>query len=55
MPRTQNQRDLKRKKRRIRKLRKLKVRLTATQDLKTRRILLEKIKQISPWDPLLEE
>ncbi len=55
MPLTQKQRDLNRKRRRIRKLRELKRRLTAAQDMKTRRILLEKIKYISPWDSVLEE
>lgn len=55
MPLTQKQRDLRRKRRRIRKLRELKSRLAATQDTKTRRMLLEKIKQISPWDDVLEE
>lgn len=55
MPLTQKQRDLKRRRRRVRKLRELKSRLAVTQDTKTRRMLLEKIKQISPWDEVLNE
>lgn len=55
MPLTQKQRDLKRKRRRVRKLRDLKARLANTQDTKTRRILLDKIRQLSPWDEVLEE
>jgi hypothetical protein len=55
MPLTQKQRDLKRKRRRVRKLRELKAKLAVTQDTKTRRILLEKIKLISPWDEVLNE
>jgi hypothetical protein len=55
MPLTQKQRDLKRKRRRIRKLRELKIKLTDTQDTKTRRKILEKIRQISPWDEALAE
>ena len=55
MPLTQKQRDLRRKRRRVRKLRELKSKLANTQDTKTRRLLLEKIKQISPWDDVLNE
>ena len=55
MPLTQKQRDLKRKRRRTRKLRALKLKLVDTQDTTTRRKILEKIRQISPWDESLSE
>lgn len=55
MPLTQKQRDQRRRQRRVRKLRALKARLAATEDTKVRRMLLEKIKQLSPWDEILAE
>jgi hypothetical protein len=55
MPLTQKQRDLKRRQRRVRKLRELKAKLSEAEDTKFRRKLLEKIKLIAPWDPVLEE
>jgi hypothetical protein len=55
MPSTQNQRDLRRRQRRVRKLRGLKVKLTQTQDTRVRRRILEKIRKLSPWDSTLEE
>ena len=52
MPMTDKQRQLRRRQRRVRKLRKLKNRLVNTQDSKTRKRLIEKVKRISPWEPL---
>jgi len=52
MPMTENQRNLRRRQRRVRKLRALKTRLEDTQDVKTRRRLIEKIRRISPWEPI---
>ena len=52
MPMTDKQRQLRRRQRRVRKLRELKSRLDVTQDSKIRKRLIEKIKRISPWEPL---
>lgn len=52
MPMTDKQRVMRRRQRRVRKMRELKIRLEKTQDSKTRKILIEKIKRISPWAPL---
>jgi hypothetical protein len=52
MPMTERQRNIRRRQRRVRKLRALKARLEQTQDVKTRRRLIDKIRRISPWEPL---
>ena len=52
MPMTDKQGQLRIRQRRVRKLRELKSKLDETQDSKTRRRLIEKIKRISPWEPL---
>ncbi len=52
MPMTDKQRNIRRRQRRVRKLRLLKARLAETQDSKTRDRLIEKIRRISPWEPL---
>jgi hypothetical protein len=52
MPMTEKQRNIRRRQRRVRKLRALKARLEDTQDVKTRRRLIEKIRRISPWEPI---
>jgi hypothetical protein len=55
MPMTSKQRNIRRRQRRVRKLRLLKARLTETQDSRTRERLIEKIRRISPWEPLPEK
>jgi hypothetical protein len=55
MPMTAKQRNLRNRQRRVRKLRELKVKLEQTQDTMARRRLIEKIRRISPWEPLLEK
>jgi tRNA A22 N-methylase len=55
MPFTSRQRFLRRKQRRIRKLRQLKEKLSQTQDRTKRQNILEKIRKLSPWDPVLGE
>jgi hypothetical protein len=55
MPMTEKQRQLRRRQRRVRKLRELKIRLEETQDTKTQRRLIEKIRRISPWEPILDK
>jgi hypothetical protein len=55
MPMTDKQRSIRRRQRRVRKLRELKARLQQTQDTMARRRLIEKIRRISPWEPLPEK
>jgi hypothetical protein len=55
MPMTAKQRLLRRRQRRVRKLRDLKTRLEDTTDNKKRKRLMEKIRRISPWEPLLDK
>jgi hypothetical protein len=55
MPLTSRQRNMRRKQRRVRKLRELKTRLEKTQDSTKRKRILEKIRKLSPWDPILKE
>jgi hypothetical protein len=55
MPLTSRQKSLHRKQRRVRKLRQLKEKLSQTQESVKRQKILEKIRKISPWDPILEE
>jgi hypothetical protein len=55
MPLTSRQKFLARKQRRVRKLRQLKRKLNETQDSARRQKILEKIKKLSPWDPILRE
>jgi hypothetical protein len=52
MPMNDKQRNLRRRQRRVRKLRALKARLEETQDVKTRRRLIEKIRRLSPWEAI---
>ena len=55
MPMTEKQRNIRRRQRRVRKLRLLKAQLTETQDSKKRDRIIEKIRRISPWEPLPEK
>jgi hypothetical protein len=55
MPLTSRQKDIRRRQRRVRKLRDLKQRLTQTQDAAKRKVILEKIRKLSPWDEVLNE
>jgi tRNA A22 N-methylase len=55
MPFTSRQRFLHKKQRRVRKLRQLKKQLSQTQDNAKRQKILEKIRKLSPWDPVLSE
>jgi hypothetical protein len=55
MPMTEKQRNIRRRQRRVRKLRLLKVQLAETQDSKKRDLIIEKIRRISPWEPLPEK
>lgn len=55
MPLTSRQRVIRRRQRRVRKLRELKRELAQTQDGAKRKKILEKIKKLSPWDPVLTE
>lgn len=48
MPLTSKQRRIKRRQRRVRKLRSLRAQLEATTDTKRRRLLIAKIRKISP-------
>ena len=48
MPLTSKQRRLKRRQRRVRKLRSLRAQLEATTDTKRRRLLIAKIRKLSP-------
>jgi hypothetical protein len=55
MPLTSRQRVIRRRQRRVRKLRELKRELSQTQDSVRRKKILEKIRKLSPWDPVLSE
>jgi len=55
MPRTNHQRELIRKQRRVQKLRQLKEKLVNTHDSVKRHKILEQIRKLSPWDPVLSE
>ena len=55
MPLTSRQRFLHRKQRRVRKIRQLKRKLNETQDSAKRQKIIEKIRKLSPWDPILRE
>jgi hypothetical protein len=52
MPLNARQRKLRRRQRRVRKLRFLKSRLAESQDVRNRKRLIEKIRKISPWEPI---
>ncbi|MEJ2550467.1 MAG: hypothetical protein P8Z41_02690 [Anaerolineales bacterium] len=49
---TAKQRKLRRRQRRVRKLRRLKKDLELAQDRTSREKIIEKIRKISPWEPL---
>ena len=55
MPLTSRQKDIRRRQRRVRKLRELKQKLSQTQDAAKRRVILEKIRKLSPWDEVFDE
>ncbi len=55
MPLKERERELHRKQRRARKLRELKSKLIQTQDREKRRKILEKIRKLSPGDPIFKE
>jgi hypothetical protein len=54
MPLTSRQRKKYKKQRRVQKLRLLKKKLSQTSDVVKRQKILEKIRKISPWDPVLD-
>jgi hypothetical protein len=45
----ERQREIKRRRRRVRKIRELKTRLAATQDSKVRKRLQDKLLRLEPW------
>lgn len=49
MPLTQRDRDRKRRQRRQKKMKELKLRLEQAKDPKEKEIIIEKIRQVSPW------
>jgi len=55
MPLTSRQRFLRKKQRRVRKLRQLKKQLSQTQDNTKRQKILDRIRKLSPWDPVLSQ
>jgi hypothetical protein len=52
MPLTSRQRNLRKRQRRVRKLRNLKLKLAAADDAAKRRVIIEKIRRIAPFEKI---